>query len=100
MRIGFELYESLNNPGMWKLGMTQFTLFHIVSNVPFREEGNQTYIKNVLHVPTITKNPVSIGEIVDQGMQLHFNDGGCFIEKEGRLIARGGREGQMFILDS
>ena len=32
-------------------------------------------------------------------MQLHFNNGGCFIEKNGRLIARGRRQGQMFILD-
>ena len=71
-----------------------------VGNVPFGEEGNQTYIKNVLHVSTITKNMVSVGQIVEHGMQVRFNDGGCFIEKEGRLIARGRREGQMFILDS
>ena len=54
-----------------------------VDNVPFGEEGNQTYIKNVQHVPTIMKDLVSIGHIVEQGMQVHFNDGGCFIEKEG-----------------
>ena len=60
-----------------------------VSNVPFDEEGNQTYIKNVLHVPTITKNLDSVDHIVDQGMQVRFNDGGCFIEKEGCIIARG-----------
>ena len=71
-----------------------------VGNVPFGEVGNQTYIKNVLHVPTITKNLVLVGKIVEQGMQVRFNDGGCFIEKEGRLIARGRREGQMFILNS
>ena len=29
-----------------------------VGNVPFGEEGNQTYIKNVLHIPTITKSLV------------------------------------------
>ena len=70
------------------------------NNVPFGEEGNQTYIKNFLHVTTITKNLVSIGQIVEQGKQVHFNDKGCFIEKEGRLIARGRREGRIFILDS
>ena len=31
-----------------------------VDNVTFGEEGNQTYIKKVLHVPTITKNLVSV----------------------------------------
>ena len=60
-----------------------------VGNVPFGEEGNQTYIKNVLHVPIIMKNLVLVGQIVEQDMQVCFNDEGCFIEKEGRLIARG-----------
>ena len=72
---------------------------HIV-NVPFEEEGNQIYIKNVLHVPTIKKNLISVGQIVKQGMQVRFNDGGCFIKKEDRPNARDWREGQMFILDS
>ena len=58
------------------------------------------FIKSVLHVPTITKNLVSVSQIVEQGMQVRFNHGGYFFEKEGRLIARGRREGQMFILDS
>ena len=33
-------------------------------------------------------------------MQVRFDQEGCFIEKEGRIIARGRREGRMFILDS
>ena len=43
-----------------------------IGNVPFGKEGKQTFIKNVLHVPTITKNLVSIGQIVEQGMQLRL----------------------------
>ena len=70
-----------------------------IGNVPSDEEGKQTYIKNVLHVPTITKNLVSVGQIVEQGMQVRFNQGGCFIEKEGGLIVQGRREGRMFILE-
>ena len=54
-----------------------------IANVPFGKEGNQTYIKNVLYVLTITKNLVLVGQIVEQGMQVHFNQVGCFIEKEG-----------------
>ena len=54
-----------------------------IENVQFGEEGNQSYIKKCLHVPTITKNLVSVGQIVEQGMQVRFNDGGCLIEKEG-----------------
>ena len=32
-------------------------------------------------------------------MQVSFDQDGCFIEKEGRIIARGRREGRMFIPD-
>ena len=77
---------------------TTYLIWHI-DNVPFRKEGNETYIKNVLHVPTITKSLVSLGQIAEQGMQVWFYKGDCFIEKEGRLIARGRKEGRMFILD-
>jgi hypothetical protein len=57
-------------------------------------------MKNVLHVPTITKNLVSVGQIVEQGMQVRFNYNGCFIEDGGKLIVRGHKEGRMFILDT
>ena len=55
---------------------------------------------NVLHVPTITKNLVSIRQIVDQGMQVRFTHLGCFIEEEGQVIVQGRRDGRMFILDT
>ena len=55
---------------------------------------------NVLHVLTITKNLVSIGQTIDHGMQVRFMHLGCFIEKEGQIIAQGRREGRMFILDT
>ena len=54
----------------------------------------------MLHVPTITKNLVSIGQIVDQGMEVRFTHLGCFIEEEGRVIAQGRRNRRMFIHDS
>ena len=55
---------------------------------------------NVLHIPTITKNLVSVGQIVDQGMQVRYTHLGCFIEEEGQIIAQGRQEGRMFILDT
>ena len=55
---------------------------------------------NVLHVLTITKNLVSVRQIVDQGMEVWFTHLGCFIEEEGQVIAQGRRDGRMFILDS
>ena len=71
-----------------------------IDNVPFGEKGKQTYIKNVLHVPTITKNLDSVGQMVEQGMEVRLDQEGCFIEKEGRVIAHERREGRMFILNS
>ena len=41
-----------------------------IGNVPFGEKDKQTYIKTVLHVPTITKNLFSVGQMVEQGMQV------------------------------
>ena len=66
---------------------TTHSIRHI-GNVSFGKEGNQSYImiKNVLNVPPSLK-------IVEQGMQVQFDQGG-------QLIAHGRREGQMFILDS
>ena len=46
------------------------------------------------------KNLVLVSQIMEQGIQVQVNDVGCLIEKEGRIIARGQREGWMFILDS
>ena len=51
-------------------------------------------------MPTITKNLVSVSQIVEQGMQLRFNNDRCFIEKDSRVIAKGRRDGRLFILES
>ena len=100
MLIGFENYEIPKWLDYVETGDDTIHPIQHVGNVSFDEEGNWTYIKNILHVPTIMKNLVSVGQIVEQGMQVHFNHGGCFIEKEGHLISHGQREGQMFILNS
>ena len=71
-----------------------------LGNVPFGKDGKNNCIKNVLHVPTITMNFVSVSQIVEQGMQVRFNNKGWFIEKHGRIIAGGWREYRMFSLNS
>ena len=89
-----------DRPGFIETGDDTTHPIRHIGNVPFGKEGEQTCIKNVLHVPTITKNLVSVGQIVEQGMQVRFNKEGCFIEKDGRLIAKSRKDGHMFILDS
>ena len=71
-----------------------------VGDVPTSHVGQKGKLMNVLHVPTITKNLVSVGQIVDQGMQVRYTHLGCFIEEEGQIIAQGRQEGRMFILDT
>jgi hypothetical protein len=44
------------------------------------QDGQTKYLKNVLYVLTITKNLVSIGQMVEQSLQVTFNPDGCFVE--------------------
>ena len=63
-----------------------------VGEVPLSHVGQKGKLMNMLHVPTITKNLVLVGQIVDQGMEVRFTHLGCFIEEEGRVIAQGCKE--------
>jgi len=52
-----------------------------IGKVPLSMQDGQTkYLKDVHHVPTITKNLVSIGQMVEQGLQMTFNPNGCFVK--------------------
>jgi hypothetical protein len=67
------------------------------------QDGQTQYLKDVLHVPTIIKNLVSVGQMVEQGLQVTFNPNGCFVEdmnNQGKLIAKGKKNGRMFTLDA
>jgi len=66
------------------------------------QDGQTKYLKYVFHVPTMTKNLVSLGQMVEQGLQVTFNPDGCFVEdmkNQGKLVAKGENNGQMFTLD-
>ncbi len=59
-------------------------------------------MKDVLHVPTIIKKLVLVGQMVEQGLHVTFNPNGCFVEdmkNQGKLIVKRERNGQMFTLD-
>ena len=80
-------------------GDSTHTTEHI-GDVPFNNNGDNSYITDVLHVPTITKNLVSVGQIVEQGMTVQISLDGCFIEDKGRIVVRGRRESRMLTLDT
>ena len=55
-------------------------------------DGKPKYMADVLHVPMITKNLVSVGQMVEQGLQVKFNSNGCFVDDPNnkcRMVAKG-----------
>ena len=69
----FQDLRELDRPGSVKTRDDTTHPARHIRNDPFGKEGKQTYTKNVLHVLTITKNLVSIGPIVEQGMQVRLD---------------------------
>jgi hypothetical protein len=66
------------------------------------QDGKIKYLYDVLHVPNITKNLVSVGQMIEQGLQIQFNPNGCYVEDfkdKCRLVAKGKKVGKMFTLD-
>jgi hypothetical protein len=60
------------------------------------QDGQTKYLKYIFYVPTITKNLVSIGQMVEQGLQMTFSPNGCFVKdmkNQGKLIIKGKRNG-------
>ena len=48
-----------------------------IGDVPLNHVSQKGIMRNFLHVPTITKNSVSFGEIVNQGMQVRLLTSGA-----------------------
>ena len=96
----FSSLEKLENLGVVETGDdTPDTIEH-VREVPLSHVEKKGKLMNVLYVPTITKSLVSVGQIVDQGLQVQFTHLGCYIEEEGKVIAQGHQVGRMFILNT
>jgi hypothetical protein len=74
-----------------------------IGNVPLAmQDGKMKYLSNIFHVPNITKNLVSIGQMIKQGLQVRFNLDGCYVKDfkdKCRLVVKGKRVGRMFTLD-
>ena len=93
----FKDMQTLQNPGYVEIGDdTAHPIAH-TENVPLAlQDGNVKYLADVLHVPNITKNLVSIGQMVKQGLQVRFNADGLYVEeykKNGKLVTQGKKSG-------
>ncbi|MGJ2631369.1 GAG-pre-integrase domain-containing protein, partial [Salmonella enterica subsp. enterica serovar Paratyphi A] len=99
----FKELQALQQPGYVETGDdTAHPIAH-TGNLPLSlQDGNVKYLADVLHVPNITKNLVSVGQMVEQGLQVKFNADGLYVKeykKNGKLIAQGKKVGRMFTLD-
>ena len=79
----FSYLEKLEQPRVVKTGEDIPQLIKHLEKVRLSHVGQKGKLMNLLHVPTITKNFVSVRQIVD-----------------GYIIAQGRRDGMMFILDT
>ena len=43
------------------------------------EEGNQKFIHDVLYVPSLSQNLLSVGQLLRKGYSLYFDDGVCTV---------------------
>ena len=68
------------------------------------DSGEQNTLGDVLHVPTISKSLVFVGQMLDQNMEVKFSKYGCFIHDYsqshmGKLLGKGRKVGRLFVLD-
>ena len=68
----FSYLEKPEQPRVVEIGDDTLHPIVHVGEVPLNHVGQKGKLMNVLHIPTITKNLVSVGQIVDQGMQVRF----------------------------
>jgi hypothetical protein len=58
-------------------------------------------LTDVLYVPTLSANLISVGQLVNKNCLVSFSPLGCLIQDlhTGKVIGRGHRKGELFVLD-
>ena len=106
----FRDMQDLERPGYVETrDDTSHPIKHIGNVSLTLQDGKVKYLADVLHVPSITKNLISVGQMVEKNLQVRFTPAGLFVEEykevghliaQGRrLIAQGKKVGRMFTLD-
>jgi len=70
------------------------------SKLPASGIGSVSLFTNVLHVPSLKANLISVGQLVDQNCIVIFSPTGCIVQnlRTGRILARGIKVGRLFFL--
>ena len=99
----FKDLQTLENPGFVETGDDTVHPIAHTGNVPLSlQNGNVKYLADVIHVPNISKNLISDGQMVEGGLRVRFNTDGLYVKeykKNGKLVAQGKKVGRMFTLD-
>ncbi|MCO5606454.1 hypothetical protein L7F22_060642 [Adiantum nelumboides] len=62
-------------------------------------QGEEKDLSNVLLVSGITKNLISVGQIVEKGYEVKFNKDGCYVKNDKeKVVAHGEKNGRLFKL--
>ncbi|MCO5604337.1 hypothetical protein L7F22_058502 [Adiantum nelumboides] len=72
----FKEMKQLDGPSYVKTGDDLAHSIVHVGKVPLQ----MMYLADVLHVPNITKNLVSVGQMIEQRLQFRFNPDDCYVE--------------------
>ena len=106
MSCNGKLFEKLQSPNVCGYVQTGDDSKHVIEhigNVPLQDAyGTRNCLSDVLHVPTITKKLISVGQMVEKGLQVRFTQKGCFVEdprKGFELVAKGKKEGRLFTIE-
>ncbi len=99
----FRDVKNLEKPSYVETGDDTAHPIALIGNVPLAmQDGKIKYLSDVFHVPNITNNLVSVGQMIEQGLQVWFNPNGCYVEDfkdKCHIFAKGKRVGKMFTLD-
>lgn len=75
------------------------------NSLPIKGMGNiqskTLHLSNVFHVPQLSTNLISVGQLVDNHCNVILSPSGCTIQdlRSGKVIGRGTRHGRLFTVD-
>ena len=83
----FKELDAMRTPSYVEIGDDRVHPIEHIGRVPLvMQDGKFKHLEDVLHVPMITKNLESVGQMVDQGLQVRFNSHGD-LKIVGQLMA-------------
>ena len=97
-RERFQDYRAIS-PLMIQIGDGSEIKGEGIGNIPLETESSHVTLRDVLYVPNIGSNLLSVAKIVDHGHSLSFTPSECQIQNtEGRV--KGVREGNVYVLQA